>query len=881
MGLRKMLLLLAVGFVAVLALCLYVFVVETGAPTTEEALKARSLVFRIQDEKNRTIRDLATRVEIRRGEEAVLLEKASAQEWRLKKPVDARADRSAVLSLLDTLAGLRIEVDPITPKAEELAKFGLDKPRFAATFWLGDQAHPFAVGSEVKGQKTWEKRAYLRIGDEPRVFVVSNDLAEKLAKGVEKLEKPEDGAKWAAAFRDKRVFERTRDPEKATALRVVGKERTLELARAEKAWELRSPVTDLADPSKVSSLLSKARNLEVEKFISEDATKLAEYGLDKPQLTAELKAEDGTLMTLLIGGEAPEKDHLYAKRGEEPSIFTIKKEFLTDIEPKLEDIRDRKVANFDDSDVTAVEVAVAGKDIWAAAREGKDKDWRLSKPRDAAAYQSGLGDVLRHAGRLRIARWIDDPKDPAHEHLKEPAATLTLRREPKGKPGATALPPITLHFSAPIKTEKPKPAEPKKPAEPGGDKDKKAEDEKPKEPEFEEGRYVRREGQAGILYVLAGKAPDGAAYYEKDSVEAINWLAECFGKGHLAVLDRKVFDFKQDAVTRLTIERDSARLVAEKKDGDWKLTAPVSLDADKSNVSSILGAMNDLAADDYVAENPQPDDLKRYGLDTPELRITAAIEEEAQPKPEPEKKDAPKSAEKKTVTKTLLVSRKLDGKTYGMEQGGTLVFTLKSWDADSLRSELISMTLGDFAEADATSLTIAHRGKPEVVLEKEKDVWAITKPKKAEADQDAVKKVLDALHDLKARRCLDYEGKDLAAHGLDSPETTITVKIKDKPDLVLKLGKPLPDEKDAPGSPALKGDAKQVYLVPKTKVEDISKSLSDLEKKPEPPKEEPKKDAPKADEPKKDEAKPPDAPKGDTPAPTDKPAPPGKKAGEK
>ncbi|HUT31930.1 MAG TPA: DUF4340 domain-containing protein [Planctomycetota bacterium] len=845
MGLRKMLVLLGIGFVAVLALGAYILFVESAAPTTDEALKERSLVFPVRDEKNRTIRDLATKLEIQRGKETMVLEKASALEWRLKQPADARADRSAVLSILDALHNLKLEAEPVQATADELAKFGLKEPRIAATFWLGDTAHAFDVGSEVKGQKSYEKRAYIRLKDDSRVFVVANDLVEKLDKEP-------------AGFRDKKVFERARDPEKATALRLVSASRTLELEKGDKAWSLKSPVADLADASKVSTLLSKARNLEVEKFFSEDPKKLAECGLDKPQLTCELKADDGSALTLLVGNDATEKDHLYAKRGEEPSIFTIKKDFLTDMEPKLDDLRDRKVASFDDSDVTSIEIA-RGTDTWAVAREAKDKDWKLTKPREANAYQSGASDLLRHLGKLRVGRWIDDPKDPAHEHLKTPEAVVLLVREAKGTPGAKAQPPIKLLFSAVVKKEKEQPKEPEKPKEPPKDDKDKKEPEKPKEKEFEEGRYVRREGQTTLLYVVGGKAPDGASYDEKDSVEALKSLGESLDKGYLALLDRKVFDFRESAVARLAIERDATKLALEKKDADWKLTSPVALDADKNSVSKILGAMDDLSADEYLAENPKPEDLQRYGLDAPALRLTATIEEdeknaEAQKADakadEKAKKDEPKPA-KKTSTKTLLVSRKLDGKTYGMEQGGTLVFSIKSYDADDLRSEVISTTLGDFVEGDATSLTIAHRGKPEVVIEKEKDkdTWAITKPRQAEADQDAVKKVLDALQDLKGRRCLDFDAQKLADYGLDPAEAVVTVKIKNKSDLVLKLGKALPEEKDDPGSAAVKGDAKQVFLVAKGKVEDIAKSLADLEKKPEPKQEEPKKEEPKKEEP--------------------------------
>jgi len=864
MGLKKMLLLLGGGCVAVLVLAAYVIFVESEAPTTDEALKERGLVFPVKDEKNRTLRDLATKLEITRGKETVVIEKADAQNWRLRKPHDARADRSAVLSILDGLKNLTAEsfVQPAADTPEEMAKFGLQEPRITATFWLGDKAHEFAVGAEVKGQKSYEKRAYIRLKGEPRLLVIANDL-------VEKLDKEPNG------FRDKKVFERERDPEKASSVRIASAERTLELQKDGKTWSLKAPVADLADASKVSSLLSKARNLEVEKFISEDPSKLADYGLDKPQLTCEVRAEDGSTMKLLVG-KAPEgdeklKDQLYAKRAEEPTIFTIKKDFATDVAPKLEDLRDRKVASFEDAEVSGIEVARGGT-AWAVTREGKDKDWKLTKPREAKADQSGANDVLRHLGRLRVARWIDDPKDPAFEHLKQPEAVVTVAREPMGAPGAKPQPPVKLTFSAVVKKEKP--AEPAKdkdtPGEKGKDdaKDAAKDDakDKPKEKEFEEGRYVQRDGQAGLLYVVGGKAPDGAAYDEKDSVEALAALGKALDKGYLAVLDRKVFDFKSDAAIRLAIERDALKLTCEKKDGAWKLTSPVALDADANNINNILGVMNDLSADEYVVENPKPEDLKRYGLDAPSLRLTATVEEEAKAdeKAPDAKADAKKEAkgdekkeakEKKTFTKTLLVSRKIDGTTYGMEQGGTLVFSLKSWDAESLRTEVIPTALAEFAEADATSLTIAHRGKPEIVLEKEKDTWAITKPRKAEADQDAVKKVLDALHDLKGRRCIDYEGKSLAEHGLEPPEVVVTVKVKDKADVVLKIGKPLAEEKDDPGSAAVKGDAKQVFLMPKGKVEDIAKSLADLEKKPEPKAEAPKKEEPKADAPAKEEPK--------------------------
>jgi len=829
MGLKKMLIALAVAFVAVLGLGLFVVLVDMKGKTTEEVLEARGLVFQYEDAKNRTIPDVATKLEIARGDEQVVLEKTDALHWRLRKPVDARADRSAVLAILTDIKNLRIEstVEPKPDQAADADPFGLKKPRVTAAFWLGDTRHELLIGSEVKGARDYEKKAYVQVAGSDSVYVVDNPLVDKVDKK-------------AADFRDKHVFERTRDPEKATAVRVIGAKPKLALELKDKAWRLTAPVADLADDSKVTSLLSKARNLDVQDYVSEDPAKLADYGLDKPQLTCELVAADDATMTLLVGSKAKDDEKkLYAKRGEEPSIFTINADFVADIRPSLDDLRQRKVADLAEDDVTRVELTRGGA-TWAVARKNRDDDWKLAKPREADAQASAVDDFLRDLKKLRVARWVDDPKK-TKDLLKKPEATIAVTREPEGKPGANKKPSISLTIGPAVKTDK------------------------------EQGRYLQRQGQSGLLFVSAKKPDASASYDEKDSVDALEGIGESLGRGYLDFLDRSVFDFQSDDVTRLVIQRGKLKLVCEKDGETWRLTQPTKLDCEKSNIDAILGAMHSLQADRFVAESPK--DLKPFGLDAPALRLTATVAEEAKDKPKdddekkPEAKDdkkKPKEKPKKTYTRTLLVSRTIDGEIHAMAEGGKLVFSLKSWDATSLRTEPIKTKIGDFAEADAQAVTLAHRGKPEIELTKQDGTWSITKPAKAEADPDAAKKIIDALHDLEARRYLDYDAKDLKPYGLAPPGLVVTVKVKDKPDFVLRIGKPVPGEKLDPGSYAIAGDAKQVFLMARTKLQDVARPLSELEKKKPEPKKDNKKAAPK-----------PPAKKGGTPKAT-KPKPPTK-----
>jgi len=267
MGLRRMLVLLAIGLALVAGLGVYVVVVELRLPTTEEVAAREALVFPPADGADAGIPSRATRLETRRGDQTTVIEKTGARSWRLRRPVDARADRSAVLAVLTDLKTLRIESATTT---SDLAAFGLAPPRVVASFWLGDERHEVAIGATVPGAKRGETKVYLRADDRPAVYVVDGALAAKLDRAFD-------------AFRDRRVFDLALD--KATAVRITSPDRKLLLRRREGLWRIVEPVEDFADPSAVGRLLTRLAALEAEGYATEDAADLADYGLDEPALT--------------------------------------------------------------------------------------------------------------------------------------------------------------------------------------------------------------------------------------------------------------------------------------------------------------------------------------------------------------------------------------------------------------------------------------------------------------------------------------------------------------------------------------------------------------------------------------------------------------------
>jgi len=757
MGLRRMLVLLAIGLALVVGLGVYVVVVELHSPTTEEAAARDVLVFPPADDADAGIPRRATRLEIRRGDQTTVIEKTGARTWRLRRPVDARADRSAVLAVLTDLKTLRVES---STTSSDLSAFGLAPPRVLASFWLGEERHQVAIGATVPGAKRGETKVYIRADDRGAVYVVDGALAAKLDRAFD-------------AFRDRRVFDVGLD--KASAVRITSPDRKLLLQRREGIWHIVEPVEDFADPSAVGSLLTKLAALKAEGYVTEDAADLADYGLDEPALTCELTVGDGQTMTLLVGRDV--KDSRYAKRGEEPAVFTLKEVAVAAANVTPEQVRQRRVVDVAAADVTSIEIE-SGDRKWAVARGGADEPWRLVQPKQAGASQEAVAAFLGHLRKLRVSRWVDDPWATAHEFFRKPAAVVTLSR---GTDTDVMRPPVRVAFSSYLKTA------------------------------ALDGRFVQRVGQRCLLYVSSKPEDAKASLEARESVEAASAVAKTLEAGYLAFLDRRIFDFDPEQVTTLTVERDDAMLVCEKAEAGWRLALPVEMDADPLNVGSLIGAMANLRAADYVAE--KPDDLMALGLLDPDLTLTVTVSAPGHPPAE----------------KTLLVGTPRDGRVHAMEKGGSLVFTLSPWDARALHTEPISTSLGDWQEADVVGLSLERRGEHPVVLERGEGGWRLTWPRQAPVLRSAAGSLVGALHGFRIPRYVDYDGTTpRTQYGLDPPSAVLSIRLKGETSIVLEVGKEAEREERYAGRYAALRGRRQVFVMPQATVEGLLGAFASL-----------------------------------------------------
>ena len=92
-------------------------------------------------------------------------------------------------------------------------------------------------------------------------------------------------------------------------------------------------------------------------------------------------------------------------------------------------------------------------------------------------------------------------------------------------------------------------------------------------------------------------------------------------------------------------------------------------------------------------------------------------------------------------------------------------------------SEAAENKLVDFKERDVQALTLrSPAGDIEVARERD-GTWTIIKPKKLEADTQAVEEFLRAFQLAKVSRVVDESGADLQSYGLATPPLTVSIRL--------------------------------------------------------------------------------------------------------
>jgi hypothetical protein len=341
----------------------------------------------------------------------------------------------------------------------------------------------------------------------------------------------------------------------------------IKLVKMADGWRMAEPVNVPADGTEADSLVTSLESLELDEVVSENASNLGEYGLEKPKSTVQVLVQGASEpSTLLVGAKTPDGNSLYAKLPARPRVFTIPSYVESSFSKKPFDFRDRSVLHVKRDDVKGLEVT-GPEGSYALTRDEKG-EWAFTKPVSTRAGRWSVDGLLGTLEGLRMESVAaEDASDLKPYGLDKPTRTVTLRLAD----GSSKI--LEIGSSLPEK------------------------------------KYNVRDSGSRLVAVVPGALVDDLAK----------------GMGELRA--KRLLEVATYEVEGLQVQIDGGkksllRTATKDKDGvdvyKWRRTAPDNKEVDTNKVQDALFQVGSVEVEEFL---DKPEAAGSYGFDKPRLRV--------------------------------------------------------------------------------------------------------------------------------------------------------------------------------------------------------------------------------------------------------------------
>ena len=161
---------------------------------------------------------------------------------------------------------------------------------------------------------------------------------------------------------------------------------------------MQKPAAAPINSNQVDSWLDALGLVTSTKLVEDQATNLAEYGLDKPVGTYEVTLKDGSKQGLLVGTALPIEGFSYVQVEGAPAVYQVSDQSLTSLNKAPVDFADTSPIKVENDKVQSVKLTWKGQS-WTLAKTDKDKvaadaNWKLGDKEMKGADASPLLDQL-------------------------------------------------------------------------------------------------------------------------------------------------------------------------------------------------------------------------------------------------------------------------------------------------------------------------------------------------------------------------------------------------------------------------------------------------------------------------------------------------------
>ncbi|MGH7878597.1 MAG: DUF4340 domain-containing protein, partial [Candidatus Binataceae bacterium] len=207
---------------------------------------------------------------------------------------------------------------------------------------------------------------------------------------------------------------------------------TLELKRsAGDQWTIVKPRDYAADNDAVAAFLRALGAAQVTRFVDDNPSDPARYGLANPSLAVTLaNVANGPAETMRFGFNQPEADAnaTYARTGDSPDspVYSVATSVFNLANKSFDDLRDKTVMHFDPKSVARLHFV--GGPVDETLERAADKKWTISSQDKTAPAELPVAEsFLDQLHSLKATKIPEDPmSDPRHFGMVTPTLTITL-----------------------------------------------------------------------------------------------------------------------------------------------------------------------------------------------------------------------------------------------------------------------------------------------------------------------------------------------------------------------------------------------------------------------------------------------------------------------
>lgn len=273
--------------------------------------------------------------------------------------------------------------------------------------------------------------------------------------------------------------------------------------------------------------------------------------------------------------------------------------------------------------------------------------------------------------------------------------------------------------------------------------------------------------------LIGEKTPTGADLFAMRGSDKRVFLVSSqqettFNKSSFDLREKVLLRFDREKVDGVEVTAAGKTLAVTKDGTEWKLTRPLQVRADSNVVEGLVGRLQAAQMKSIVTNEATPADLKKYGLDKPEVTVNLNAG---------------------SARATLVVGGKAAEDTvYARDASKAMVVTVESALLDDLKKsadDYRRRDLFEFRAYNADRVEIA-RGGQTTVFERTRaqpapdgqtggNIWKRVSPNPAVVDRDEVDALRARLASMRATSFVD----SAAGTGLDKPAMTVYVKFED------------------------------------------------------------------------------------------------------